>query len=90
MNGLRKAGCFLSNVKPICFLLVAFVFVAMSEIVLAQTTSPIEVNAPSLDWGTVAADLVGALTEVAVVGLGIAVSLWVLFLIAKVFKRSAT
>jgi hypothetical protein len=63
-----------------------------SSMVYAADPVPVEVevNTPSIDWGTVASDLVGALTEVAVVGLGIAISLWVLFLIARVFKRSAT
>jgi hypothetical protein len=61
----------------------------MAGLVMAEAAE-VEVSTPEIDWGTVAGDLVGALTGVAVVGLGIAISLWVLFLVARVFKRSAT
>jgi hypothetical protein len=67
--------------------------ILMSELALAQgggSATTISVETPNINWGTVAADLVSSLTTVAVVGLGIAISLWVLFLVAKVFKRSAT
>jgi uncharacterized membrane protein len=42
-----------------------------------------------LDWSTVATNLISALTTVAVVGIGIAISVWVLFMIVRIFKKSA-
>jgi hypothetical protein len=61
-----------------------------SGLLFAADPEPVTVTVPEFDWGTVAADLVSALTTIAVVGLGIALSVWVLFLVSKVFKRSAT
>jgi hypothetical protein len=69
--------------------LAAFAIVALSGIAMAAGEPEIEVTTPTLSWGTVASDLVAALTQVAVVGLGIAISIWVLFTVAKVFKRSS-
>jgi hypothetical protein len=63
----------------------------MSGMVMAAPeATTVEVTTPNIDWGSVAADLIGALTSVAVVGLGVAISVWVLMLIARIFKRSAT
>jgi hypothetical protein len=71
--------------------LVAFVVLAMSNLAMAQEpTQAISVTKPNINWGTVATDLVTALTSVVIVGLGIAISVWVLMLVAKVFKRSAS
>jgi hypothetical protein len=74
--------------------LVAFLVIAMSGLAMAQTgggnAATITVTKPDINWGTVASDLVAALTSVVIVGLGIAISVWVLMLVARVFKRSAS
>jgi hypothetical protein len=71
----------------------AFAVLAMSGLAVAQTggeATTITVTKPNINWGTVASDLVAALTSVVIVGLGIAISVWVLMLVARVFKRSAS
>lgn len=68
----------------------AFAFLALSGLALGADPVEVEVTTPDIEWGTVASDLVGALTAVVVVGLGVAISVWVLMLIARIFKRSAS
>jgi hypothetical protein len=72
--------------------LTAFAFVGVStltSIAFGQGTT-IEVVPPDIEFGTVAEDLVSALTSVAAAGIGIALSIWALIMVARVFKRSAS
>jgi hypothetical protein len=70
--------------------LAAVMVVALSGLTMAAESTTVAVTTPNINWGTVASDLIGALTSVAVVGLGVAISVWVLMLIARIFKRSAS
>jgi hypothetical protein len=89
MYGRLKSFCdfFLKSYS----VLAAVMVIALSGLTMAADESTtVSVTTPNINWGTVAADLVSALTTVAVVGLGVAISVWVLMLIARIFKRSAS
>jgi hypothetical protein len=91
MNGTLKVFC--NFLRKGYTSVVSIAFLVFSGIALAQTQAApveVEVTMPEISWGSVAADLIGTLTTVAVVGLGVAISIWVLLLIARLFKRSAT
>jgi hypothetical protein len=69
-------------------ILAVFVVFAMSRIASAAA-QVIDVTTPDIDWSTVAATLISTLTTVAVVGIGVAISIWVLMMLVRIFKKSS-
>jgi len=58
--------------------------------VFAQTTpTPIPLEAPNVDWMSLPSTLIGVLTTPVVVGIGIALSIWVILKAMTFFKRAA-
>ena len=56
----------------------------------AQTTPiPIPMEAPNIDWLSLPATLIGVLTTPVVVGIGVALSIWVILRAMAFFKRAA-
>jgi hypothetical protein len=68
--------------------LAAVVFFALSGITMAED-SVVTTVMPTVTWGTVATQIITTLTGVAVAGIGVAISVWVLMLIPRLFKRAA-
>lgn len=63
----------------------------LPDVLFAQGTSEnVTVVTPSINWGTMASDLIGVLTKVIIVGMGIALSVWALAMIPRLLKRSAS
>ena len=60
-------------------------------IVYAQSTTPsLEVQDSGIDWSSVPGKVIDSLMAPAVAGIGIALSIWVIFAGLKFFRRSAT
>jgi hypothetical protein len=69
-------------------ILAVFVVLAMSRIASAAAET-ITVETPDIDWSSVSSTMISALTTVAVVGIGVAISIWVLMMLVRIFKKSA-
>ena len=70
--------------------MVVTVVSATAVTALAQgDVKTIEVETPNINWGNTAETLIGALTDVVIVGVGVALAVWALMMIVKLFKRSA-
>lgn len=54
----------------------------------AQTGQTIDVQAPNINWASLPSTIIGALTTPIVVGIGIALSVWVILKAVSFFKRS--
>jgi uncharacterized integral membrane protein len=68
--------------------LAAVMVFALSGLALAADESAVSVVMPDITWGTIASQIITALTSVAVVGIGVGISVWVLTLVPRLFKRS--
>jgi hypothetical protein len=73
-------------------------FVAMASVcavslcsgtLFAQTSTPIPLETPNIDWQSLPGTLIGVLTTPVVVGIGIALSIWVILKAMAFFKRAA-
>jgi hypothetical protein len=84
----KKGWGYVCNVYTVAFALSACL---LCEIASAQGVSPTEitVTTPSFNWAAAATQIITSLTSVVGIGIGIGISLWVLFMIVRVFKRSA-
>ena len=61
-----------------------------SGTVFAQTTAtPIPMEAPNIAWEALPETLIGVLTTPVVVGIGVALSIWVILKAMAFFKRAA-
>ena len=60
-----------------------------SGTVFAQTSTPIPMEAPDIAWDALPATLIGVLTTPVVVGIGVALSIWVILKAMAFFKRAA-
>jgi hypothetical protein len=83
---LEKAFRFFCNAYS---LLAVFLLLALSSIASAQTAETVTVQPLNIDWGSTASTLLTSLTSVAVVGIGVALSVWVLMMIVRLFRRTA-
>jgi hypothetical protein len=76
--------------------IMAVISVSMTDIltgtVLAQTTTPptdLPIHAPNINWAALPATLIDVLTTPVVVGIGVALSIWVILKAMAFFKRAA-
>jgi hypothetical protein len=60
-----------------------------SGTVRAQTAVPIPLETPNIAWDALPSTLIGVLTTPVVVGIGIALSIWVILKAMTFFKRAA-
>jgi hypothetical protein len=69
--------------------LAVFVVFAMSSLIMAADESTVTATMPTVSWGTVATQIVTTLTTVAVAGIGVGISVWVLMLIPRLFRKAS-
>ena len=74
----------------VALVMVSTIFFALPELAFAQSSQTITVEAPSIDWTSIPSQVLSAITTPIIVGIGIALSIWVLFAGVKFFRRSAT
>ena len=76
--------------KFVWMLLVALTIVALPALALAAAGDPeaIAVVAPDIDWTQIPSQVMVALTKPVIVGIGIALSVWVIFTGINFFRRS--
>jgi hypothetical protein len=86
---LKKGWGYICNLYTVAFALSACL---LCEIASAQgvSSTEISVTTPNFNWTQVATQVISSLTSVVGIGLGIGISLWVLFMVVRVFRRSAS
>jgi len=73
----------------VAFLSVGIVGVLSGEVFAQTTPVPIPMEAPDIAWEALPATLIGVLTTPVVVGIGVALSIWVILKAMAFFKRAA-
>jgi hypothetical protein len=63
--------------------------VVVPVLALAQTTQTISIENPNIDWTSIPPQIMSALTTPVIVGIGIALSVWVIFAGINFFRRSS-
>jgi uncharacterized membrane protein len=61
----------------------------LSGEVFAQTATEIPIETPNINWGALPDTIIQALTTPVVVGIGIALSIWVILRALAFFRRTA-
>ena len=83
VSGLRsRMGLFVATLS-------VFAVSVLSGTAFAQEPVPIQVQAPNFDWNGLSQTLINALLTPIGVGIGIALSIWVIMKAVSFFKRSA-
>ena len=64
-------------------------FVALPVSVFAAAAEQVTIVEPNIDWAGIPQQIMGALTTPVIVGIGIALSIWVIFTGINFFRRSS-
>jgi ABC-type Na+ efflux pump permease subunit len=69
--------------------MVALSVVAVPALALADASQSIVIESPNIDWASIPTQIMSALTTPVIVGIGIALSIWVIFAGINFFRRSS-